>query len=534
MAQSPPSWGALTFDGTNALGLPYNTQAISSGIADELRSHYIDLSSYTPADQLMLSFFLQPQGLGNAPESADSFQILCTRSDQSVDSLENLMTIEGNSLSPFKQYSLPLNDPAYFHDKFQLIFRSIGSLNGYLDHWHLDYVYLGPNRNSSDTTYRDQAIQDFSLTILDPFTLYPTQLYPPTSSNSAIFSAKVNNLSQQNAQVGTQLTLIEPNQNTLQFGQELDVFPYQANSLEIVLRDALSGFDGTSGSLDVQIQLDNAGITSSNDFLRYSYRIDSLMGYDDGEADASYGLTRARGYGVQYTLPSNAEAFLSAVWISFVPRVDVSPSSGGSEYLDGKGFQWVIWDAAHPDSILHRQSGVQVSYGDSLNHFERYEIAEPVLLPDTFWLGIQQIDGVPLGVGLDRNAVSGKLFWDSTGIWTPSRLEGSPMIRAEIRGEKSLPTPHLSNVSASSFSVYPNPINGKKFFLQSLQPMTQARVELWSLSGSMVFQQSLQQVASPTPIYLPADMAPGIYILKAQSLSERTGASYYSCKLLIN
>ena len=535
MAQSPPSWGVLSFDGADVRGIPYNTQAISSGIADELRSHYIDLSSFTPADQLVLSFFLQPQGLGNAPESADSFQILCTRSDQSLDSLENLMTIAGSSLTPFRQYHIPLNDPAYFHEKFQLVFRSIGSLNGYLDHWHLDYIFLGPNRTISDTTYQDQAIQDFTLTILDPFTLYPAQLFPPLASGNAIYSAKVNNLSLQSAQVGTQLILIEPNQNMIQFGQELDVFPYQANSLEIVLRDALSAFEGTFGSLDVQIQLANAGITSSNDFLRYSYRIDSLMGYDDGEADASYGLTRARGYGVQYTLPSNAEAFLSAVWISFVPRVDVSPSSGGSEYLDGKGFQWVIWDAPHPDSIVHRQSGVQVNYGDSLNHFERYALDESVLLPDTFWLGIQQIDGVPLGVGLDRNAVSNRLFWDSAGVWTPSRIVGSPMIRAEIQGERPLPTPRLSDVSASTVSVYPNPLTGKTLFIQASQPISFTQIELWSITGRKIFQQPIRQVASgPLQITLPAELSPGIYIFKASSSSQKAGASNFSCKLLIN
>ena len=535
MAIAPPSWGVLTFDGTDQTGLPYSTQNISSGVADILSSHFIDLSPYSPADQLLLTFFLQPQGSGNAPEPSDVFEVLCTRSDQPLDSLETLLTIPGENLSSFRQYRIPLNDTAYFHDQFQLIFRSIGSLNGYLDHWHLDYVQLGLNRSPADTVYQDQAIQDFSLTILDPFTLYPSFIFPPTSPTNSIFSVRVNNLSAQPATVGTQLTLTEPSGNTLLFNRDLEVFPNQANSLEVLLRDALSPFSGSYGTLDVGIQLDNAGSIEANDFLHYPIRIDSLMGYDDNEADESYGLTRASGFGLQYALPSGTSAFLSALWISFVPRVDVNPGTGAAEYLQGKDFQLGIWDAPHPDSLLYSQRGARVQYGDSLNHFQRFELNERIPLPDTFWVGIIQSDGVPIGVGLDRNAPSGFLYWDLAGAWIRSEIQGLPMIRPEIMGEPSIPTSNSPLLSVSGVSLYPNPLEGKTLFLEFPSENTSGSLELWNLKGKKVFEQTLRPKSTHShSIPLPQKFPKGIYIWKARVQVPGRGELFFTNKLLIN
>lgn len=535
MAIAPPSWGVLTFDGTDVSGFPYNTQRIASGITDKLSSHFIDLSPYSPDDQLLLTFFLQPQGSGNAPEPTDFFEVLCTRSDQPLDSLETLLSIPGSTLSPFRQYQIPLNDNAYFHDQFQLVFRSIGSLNGYLDHWHLDYVQLGLNRSPSDTVYQDQAIQDFSLTILNPYTVYPSFIFPPPSPDNSVFSVRVNNLSAQAAAVGTQLSLMEPSGNTLLFNRDLEVFPNQANSLEVLLRDALSPFQGSSGTLDVGIQLDNAGATEANDVLHYPIRVDSLMGYDDNEADESYGLTRASGFGIQYSLPSGTSAVLSALWISFVPRIDVNPGTGASEYLEGKDFQLGIWDAPHPDSLLYSQRGARVQYGDSLNHFERFAFTEPVALPDTFWVGIIQSDGVPIGVGLDRNAPSGFLYWDLAGAWTRSEIQGLPMIRPEITGESSIPTPIPPHLSLSEMRLYPNPLKGETLLFQFPSAYTSGSIEVWNVEGKSVLEKTLGPGGKDShTLIFPQKLPVGIYMWKARIQVPGKGELFFANKLLIN
>ncbi|MEM6632203.1 MAG: T9SS type A sorting domain-containing protein [Bacteroidota bacterium] len=536
MAIFPPTWGVLTFDGLDSQGLPYDTQGISEGVADELWTQFIDLSPFSPSDRVVLSFFLQPQGAGNAPETTDLFQVLCTRLDTTADSLETLFTLPGSKLAPFQQYVIELNDPAFFYEEFQLVFRSTGSLNGYLDHWHLDYVNLGVNRSPSDTTFDDQGIQEFSLTILDPYTLYPASIFPPAQNTNSIFAVRVNNLDNQTNSVSTSLFLEEPSGNLLQFGRDLEVLPLQSNSFEILLRDALSPFQETSGTLNVQVQLENAGDNPQNDFLRVPFRVDSLMGYDDGEADGSYGLNRPKGFALQYALPENNRYFLSALWLSFVPRLDASPSSGNSEYLDGKGFQLTIWNTPNPDSILYNQSGFQVTYGDSLNHFERYELAEPVLLPDTFWVGLRQIDGVPIGIGLDRNATPGFLYWDSIGVWTQSKITGLPMVRAEIQQEGNFPTASTPSI-LSQISIFPNPLPSfqRDLFLETGPLFGKGYLSLYDVEGRKIWERQRDfHGTQAISLDLPASLKAGIYFFQVRFAGNGNQVSRFQQKLLIH
>jgi hypothetical protein len=72
MSAEPPTRGVATFDGLNAWGRPYFPSQFASGWADSLTSKPIDLSSYSAASQIYLSFYAQPQGLGFAPENTDS------------------------------------------------------------------------------------------------------------------------------------------------------------------------------------------------------------------------------------------------------------------------------------------------------------------------------------------------------------------------------------------------------------------------------------------------------------------------------
>src|SRR5690606_37405864 len=67
-AVNPISYGVATFDGLDSTGYPYNfNNPTSHGVADYLTSKPIDLSSVT--DSVYLSFFFQPQGNGNRPET---------------------------------------------------------------------------------------------------------------------------------------------------------------------------------------------------------------------------------------------------------------------------------------------------------------------------------------------------------------------------------------------------------------------------------------------------------------------------------
>lgn len=76
----PPTWGAATFDAINQYGNLYGDANPLQFFADRLTSRPIRLDSVfgqqpralTPADSVYLSFYYQPQGVGNDPQPQDS------------------------------------------------------------------------------------------------------------------------------------------------------------------------------------------------------------------------------------------------------------------------------------------------------------------------------------------------------------------------------------------------------------------------------------------------------------------------------
>ena len=167
MPVDPPSLGVATFDGLRGNGRPYVSGAIVSGEADRLLSHCLDLSALQPSDSVMLTFYLQAQGRGERPEASDSFLMYVRTNLPPPNEYRKVFARGGRSQAPFEAVVIPLEDPAYFHAGFQLRFESIGSLNGALDHWHLDYVSLAPQRRRSEApSPDDQSITQLNASIL--------------------------------------------------------------------------------------------------------------------------------------------------------------------------------------------------------------------------------------------------------------------------------------------------------------------------------------------------------------------------------
>jgi len=524
LAINPPSSGVASFDGLNAFGLPYNNQLLESAVADELRSHCIDLSEMTAEDDIVLSFFLQPAGRGNAPESEDAFEVLFTRAGLPLDSLKRMLRVPGNTLSGFRQYVIPVDDPEFFHQQFQLVFRSIGSRNGFLDIWNLDYVFMGTNRSFADTTYQDQAITDARLEIIDPYTAYPLILYPPPENPQSGVKVNVKNQDDQSREVSASVTIQEPDENEIKFSQSFELEPSNSAERQTQLTDVLSPELSRSGNITLSVELasEDANI-SNNTFVRH-VQIDSLLAYDDGEADASYGLTQPKGFGTRFVLPEADAYEMRAVWMSFVPLFNVSQVGNRADYMEGHGFRIVIWNEADTDSILYSEvGGPQVVYGDSLNSFNRFELNRPVILPDTFWVGIVQTDGLPIGVGYDLTIPRNLSFWDSAGVWTPSRLGGTPMIRPEIHTAQIV-TSRKQHLSDDSFrlSAYPQPLSGNELFVTLQVPLTGISVQLIDLSGkSVTLGYPQTSYTQELHLKLPDQLPEGIYSIQICGTDRR-------------
>ena len=111
---------------------------------DILTLNPIDLSDFTIG--IILSYYYQPQGQGNAPEAEDSLKLYLKNN---LNQWILVQAYTGTPLQPFVQESIdlasaPAGNGHYFHNQFQLQFVSRGGAGIFPnDDWFLDDIYIG-------------------------------------------------------------------------------------------------------------------------------------------------------------------------------------------------------------------------------------------------------------------------------------------------------------------------------------------------------------------------------------------------------
>ncbi|WNJ19875.1 hypothetical protein [Pontibacter sp. G13] len=529
-AISPPNLGVMTFDGASRFGTPYATNIVIAGTADRLFSQYFDFSGFSPADSIYLTFYLQAGGLGNTPNPSDSFRVYFRTQNPTPNEFVQVFSVGGTSTSTdFEFYEIPILASAFFHQGFQFLFESEGSLNGEIDLWHLDQVELGLNRSTGDSVRFDASPILVANSPMRPFTAIPSMQFDaiPQLQQSFVVQTASGATTAQNATLEVELT------ETLS-GQSLSS-PFSASQSVSLLPRAVTSANFTQfaeqsltapANLQLEARINMLGdINPSNDTIRVSYPIDSVMAYDDGEADARFGLNKPLGFGTLFGL-SEPDS-LVAVWISFTPVVTFNEVLNQTFYQDGATFWLTVWDDPHPDSILAQQVGnMQIAYGELPNHFERYEFPTPVAVPDSFWVGIRQNNAIPVGVGFDLNTDGDRYtYWDSAGVWTNSNLGGTLMIRPEFYNGRPDPVSISSaKTEWTAPKLFPNPISEGlvRISCQDL-PHTQYAVRLIDLQGREVWHWNAAGNSSEYQLMLPHYFTDGLYLWEHiwQSGTER-------------
>lgn len=470
----PVTAGVATFDGVNHRGNPYDmTTSTSHGFADSLVSRPIHMdslagSALTPGDNIYLSFYYQPQGHGNAPEPEDSLVLYFKINDSTW---ANIWAAGGRSLNgdtAFKLVMIPVTDPVYFYSGFQFMFKNYATLSGFVDIWNLDYVKLGSNRSAADSIYNDIAFVEMSSTLLRNFQQMPWTHYQnsPSGQLKSNFYNRIGNLYS----------------ITKFFHYSYDVYD-PAGSLFYSLPDAPDNID--PGTLPTSIQTnppinftfpaysgDSASfllvnkINTSpddyrmNDTLHLTQGFYNFYSYDDGSVDNSYGLN-ALGGKIAYKFSPLKSDTLRGLNMYFVKML---------EDVSLRTFQITIWDsvAGQPGNVMYQGELVKPMYREWLNTFYFYKFSTPlnidISVTPTIYVGWSQNTVDLLNIGLDRNTNSqNKMFFNTTGIWYQSLIEGSWMIRP-VFGE---PVPDDVNIGfgamqvpmGGKLTIYPNPAN---------------------------------------------------------------------------
>lgn len=504
-AINQPSINVATFDGRNALGIPYNfSNKFAYGITDTLASRPIDLSSFTASDSLYLSFYWEARGLGDLPDSDDTLMVSFLNNQNKW--IPIWKQSGGVSADNFKQVLLVVKKTEFFHQNFQFKFEAMGRQSGPFDTWHIDFVYFNKNRRLKDVYTQDIALRGFKNSYLKRYSAMPLKQYlvnPAAEINSTI-EVNINNL-QKSARLvnftwqitdtlskttyvnikGGNETIITPNpptkknpteaisnfsqkQAVLKFSQKLS---YEGSGVIIIP-------DSTNNIPDKEL-LANDSISIFTPLLDY-------YAYDDGTAEI--GADTDQNFGkvaVKFVL--NKPDTVNAVRFNFSPYFkDIS----GLFFL----LQIHASENGKPGKILHQQN-IKVQYPTKINGFTEYVLDMNVPVKDTFFVAWTKVYEDVIAVGIDKNSpqFADNIYYNKGFDWIQNTsLKGSLMVRPVMGfkigagGQNGTPLASEEPIDRQ-FVVYPNPTSDVlKWNFDNIKS-----ISIFDASGREVFYKNI-------------------------------------------
>lgn len=531
---SPVTIGVATLDALDYDGSHYENASVFPFIADYLTSRAINLE-YAPSDSIYLSFYYQPQGLGEMPDTQDS---LCLDFfDPEELQWINVWSVPGSPLKAFERVMINIKDEKFLKKGFQFRFRNYASLpladsqadrRSNVDHWNIDYVILDKGRTYTDTVHRDVAFIEPLTSILKDFysipwphfqDAYHTQRKPfidivylnyDTITRNISRSLQITDLYKHSV-YNTVPTANDVNPgDTVRYNIPFD-YPFNfsvMDSAEFLIKAFLS-----TDAFDYK----------TNDTLIFNQKFYDYYAYDDGTAEAGYGLRGegSRNSSVAVKFNTYRPDTLRAIDIYF----NKLPDSLNLNFY----FNLNVWnnEKGIPGRIIYSQAEMRPVYTDSLNKFYRYELDSPIFVNDTFYIGWTQMTDKLINIGFDRNRITNnRNFYTLGGKWTLSGYPGSLMIRPVIRMN-----PIISSTDSKLFSkaifVYPNPARDFIFIeFPGQMPFGDNYLRIYNFTGKLLISELLNE---RTQVDLNC-LSNGIYLL---ILENATGRLKHTQKLII-
>ncbi|MFZ4797228.1 MAG: T9SS type A sorting domain-containing protein [Bacteroidia bacterium] len=529
-----PSLNVATFDGLNEFGNPYNKQPIKT-TADILTCKGYDLSNNLLEDSIYFSFFYQYQLQGttgqiqqtdslilefrSSPNDADSFAIVWERSAVTTLNYDTFKLV---------LFALPKQ---FLHDDFQFRFKNIGSLSGNVSQWHIDYIRLDAGRSRIDTTYDDLAISSTPTSLLKKYRSMPWkhfELNKATYTNDSIYFSVFNN-SNRGLSVDYKRELIS-NEQSIVFTKNNSIgsvpfsFATQLNSisatnLTTTSTDLVKKFSNKVTVKDRSTGNDNV---STNDSITTTTTFSNYFAYDDGTAEAGYGIYLKNSASVALAYDLEKVDTIYGVQIFF----------NQSEYnVSTRKYDLTIWDYISPirenathDRIIYKIKDLSPVYTNTINGFTTIRFDSGIVVPKRFYIGWEQVGQFVLNVGLDENytvgnkmATNPNMFFKTDGFWLPTEIPGALMIRPLLGQFVDVPTNIEDKISdAIEFNIYPNPT--KNVLNIETNTTNNCQVILYDLMGKNLLQTTIQNQTNS--IDLP-ELQTGIYLV--QIIDEKTG-----------
>ncbi|MDQ3192687.1 MAG: T9SS type A sorting domain-containing protein [Bacteroidota bacterium] len=520
---APPTIGVVTFDGIANNGQAYAPgQQTAQGVADFLTSKPIFLN-FPASDSIYLSFYYQPQGNGNAPESPDS---LALEFYSPVDSLWKWRwSAKGEANHPFKQVLIAVTQQEFLKDGFQFRFKNYATLAGNLDHWNLDYIRLEKSR-AAHVNPEDVAFVSPANILLENYREMPWKQYvaSPASEMNSNLTVNLKNLSSLGKVVNytydiknsSGVSLIS---NTSAGSESPNTNFSYTNNIGFIFPTNNSNYAEFEVVNSINAVID---VNRDNDTIRHLQRFDNFYAYDDGVPEAGYGLNKM-GAKLAYKFSLNTPDTLTSVKMHFTPvnnNVQFSP------------FKLTVWSNLNPETILYQQDDFSYpSAPGQINGFNEYVLSSPLVVSDIIYVGWVQVNSTELNIGFDKNNnKNDKIFYNLNGSWANTLFSGSLLMRPVFGPSKDpavgIQEPEIVTKEENKIKIYPNPAKNQ-LFIEGIVDHYNTIINMYDIYGKKVFVQNNQEFQSIDV----SGFSDGIYIIKIDNLL--TGISH-SRKIIIS
>ncbi|PKP08703.1 MAG: hypothetical protein CVU09_14185 [Bacteroidetes bacterium HGW-Bacteroidetes-4] len=533
----PMSLGVATFDAVDVNGYMHAAIDNKPVIADRLTSRIIDLSSYTPNDSLYLTFFYQPQGMGNSPEVNDSLILEFLTADTVIKvwyangSDFNTFKTTVLKLPPnaddtllFKMVHLKVDNPLFFSSSFQFRFSNYAStslslsLRTNCDMWNIDYVYFDANRSLSDTIFADIAFVKPPRSFIKTYSSVPWAHFDMAISkirDDVYYNIRNNDQIKRNL---SEFMLFIRNKaqsvDTFRLGLEGSMSGIEAFTNYVDFRYPWSGdnfpvrwYPADKATIEMEARL---GVQASdpveNNVAFRTVVFDDYYAYDDGTAEFAYGISgdaRQTAFYFETYKPDTLFGFS----MYFVPNKE--------KYSALQNFYPRVWTSVNekPGEKINPDEPITIiEYSEQRNQFVYIPLSQPVFVEKSFFIGWEQNEDLSINLGFDANTnTRTKRYYYINGGWFQGDedKEGSLMLRPVFK--KTIETRIADAKHSNFFSVFPNPSTGNLQISFTTEP-EQGKVAIFNSLGVKVFESELEKI-----IYNLSHLPNGVYLVRVQT-----------------
>ncbi|NOZ34922.1 MAG: T9SS type A sorting domain-containing protein [Chlorobi bacterium] len=497
LAVNPPSIGVATLDAVDSEGKIYDRADYNTSfLADSLTSQPINLN-YPGNSTIFLSFYYQPQGIGDAPEPSDSLFLEFYAPNENT--WTEVWSVAGSDNKDFTLVVLPINQAKFLKDSFQFRFRNYASFGASTypslatncDFWHIDYVYLNKNRNAADTVFHDIAFTKPLHSLLSNYEAVPWKHFKETNSQTLKSNITVNFKNNDNI-----MRLIDSLNFTLEdlTGTSAKQYWYGGTYTPVKFLESNVNLSGqpfnfpennsntSKFKLTARIVTDSYDSTQNNT-VSYIQSFDNFYAYDDGSAEAGYGIY---GNGTKYGQVALKFSPLKNDYLTGVDMYFTRAFKDASQ----KYFWIYLWKVDSnglPGDTIRTYEGILPEYENEINKFHQYIFDKPVLIDGDFFIGWTQTTEDKLNIGFDYNTINNdKVFYNISGEWIPSAEKGSLMIHPIFGSIQS----SVQKINKESLKIFPNPATDYITIDFDRNHQNNYSIEIYNIQGTRVFYQT--------------------------------------------